>query len=566
VTLPLFDRQALSDAKPTKLRKYQDRGIHRLRDRVREGKKRILFVAPTAAGKMTVIASIIRTSSVPVLFVCHRIELIDQCVDQLARLGISNVGVMRGDDDRTDPSAATQIASIQTLSRRKKPPAGLVIIDEAHRAGADSYFDLFEFYKDAIILGFTATPTRLDGRPLGNLFECMEIITTYAELIKEGYIVAPECYGAPPGRINLTGVRTVGGDFDEGALGEVMRDKNLIGSLLDHYFKLADKYPKPDSTIGLVEGPRRRTLIFAVNIAHSMDICSRFEAAGVRIAHLDGETHEDERRRAVKALGDGTIDAISNCNILLEGTDIPSAKCIIHARPTQSLVLWRQSCGRAFRPWHPGCPPGCLEHPSIGPLLLDHAGNIERHGFPHEDLHWDLKQKVRHLEKRPRMKICKGCYAYVTPSRMLCPYCGYEFKPEDDDKEKQIEETKEQLERRSTATDDMRRAFFEGQVQLARSKGWKPGAASAKFKQHYGVWPPWDWSNEVKSSFASDPDWQAALEKNQIEREKREAEKALKNADEDERAAIQEESGGEKEPPIESDSPFDDWLGDEGIK
>ena len=170
------------------------------------------------------------------------------------------------------------------------------------------------------------------------------------------------------------------------------------------------------------------------------------------------------------------------------------------------------------------------------------------------------------MEKRPRMKICKGCYAYVTPSRMLCPYCGYEFKPEDDDKEKQIEETKEQLERRSTATDDMRRAFFEGQVQLARSKGWKPGAASAKFKQHYGVWPPWDWSNEVKSSFASDPDWQAALEKNQIEREKREAEKALKNADEDERAAIQEESGGEKEPPIESDSPFDDWLGDEGIK
>src|SRR5271170_1849842 len=187
-TLNLFEPQVISDVKPTKLRKYQERAIQKLRDRVREGKKRMLLVAPTAAGKMRIIANIIRTSSVPVLFVAHRLELIDQCCDQLAALGITNIGVMRADDERTNPSAATQICSIQTLSRRKKPPAGLIIIDEAHKSCSDSMIDnIFDApeYKDSLVLGFTATPTRLDGRPLGNLFGSMDVIVTYAELIRE---------------------------------------------------------------------------------------------------------------------------------------------------------------------------------------------------------------------------------------------------------------------------------------------------------------------------------------------------------------------------------------------
>src|SRR5262249_15337315 len=150
----------------------------------------------------------------------------------------------------------------------------------------DNIFDAPE-YKDAIILGFTATPSRHDGRPLGNLFDALTVVVTYAELIKGGYIVAPECYSAPAGTPNLANVKTVGGDFDEGALAEIMRDKKLIGSLIDHWLRLSNKYPKPDGTIGLVEGPRRRTFCFATTIAHSIDICERFASVGVKIEHLD---------------------------------------------------------------------------------------------------------------------------------------------------------------------------------------------------------------------------------------------------------------------------------------
>lgn len=580
-TLNLFERDAISDVKPTKLRKYQSEAIQWARDQVRAGMKRILLVGPVAAGKMRIVASTIQTSSVPALFVANREELINQCCDQLRGLGITNIGVMRGDDDRTYASASTQVASIQTLARRKKPVAGLVFVDECHRAMSDSYQEhVFDHYIDSIILGFTATPTRLDGRPLGHSFQVMKVFATYAELIKLGFIVAPECYDGGPDNPNLANVGMAGGDYDETQLAGVMRETKLIGGLLDHWQRLANKYPKPDGTIGLVEGPYRRTIIFAVNIAHSHDICERFAKAGVRIAHLDGDTKDSERVRTIKALGDGEIDAISNVNILLEGTDIPSAKCVAHARPTQSLVLARQGVGRIMRPWHPGCPLGCLEHPSVVPLLLDHAGLIANHGFPHEDLHWELNAKPRRFEKRIKLKLCKACFAYIPPTRMLCPYCGGDCSAPDPEEEnqKQIQETKDQLVRRSTTPEDMKRAFFDNMVKVARHKGNKPGFASAKYKEHYGAWPPWDWSEQVKASFACDPEWQAALEKKQTEKEARAAAKKAEEADADERAAIEEEAPLEAERAAyeaeekriaaekiaaDEDAPFDSWLKDE---
>jgi DNA repair protein RadD len=557
-TLNLFERQALLDVKPTELRPYQAKAIQALRDAVRAGKKRILLVAPVAAGKMVIIASIVRTSSVPAIFVAHRKELIDGCVHQLARLGIHNVGVMRGDDDRTDPDAATQICSIQTLARRKKPHAGIVLIDEAHLALSDSYQDLVDSYPDAIIIGFTATPTRLDGRPLGNTFEHMIVVATYQELIKNGFIVAPECYSTPHAP-DLSKIRIIGGDYEEGALGELMREQSLVGNILSHWLKLARLYPKPGGGIGTIEGPRRRTLIFATSIQHSLDICERFAKEGIRIAHVDGTTPEGERDRIVRAIGDGELEVVSNCNLFLEGTDIPSVKCIVHARPTQSLVLWRQSTGRALRPWHPGCPLGCMEHPSLPPMVLDHASNISRHGFPHEDLQWSLTEKSRRLEKKTPIKICKTCYAYVPASRMLCPYCGTELAPEPSDAGPPAE-TDDQLVRKTP--EDAKLDYYNAQVAIARKRGHKPGYAAAKYREKFSAWPPWAWSEATKSSFASDPEWHANMETKQERIAKKKAADEAKEAAaaevNDAQELVEEDPIQEEE--MEGSSPFADWV------
>jgi DNA repair protein RadD len=527
-TLPLFGGSSpiFDSAPPKLLRQYQSKAIQLLRNLVRNGILRILLVAPTGAGKMTIIAAIIKTASVEVLFVCDAMELIDQCVDALRQVGITNVGVMRGDDERVNPSATVQVCSIQTLARRDKPPAGLVLIDEAHLSASDSYQKhVFDHYKSAIIIGFTATPARLDGRPLGNLYQSLEVVCTYQGLIKDGFIAEPLCYGGPM-EPDLSSVQTVGGDYDGEQLGTVMRDTSLIGQLLEHWKKLANQYTRPSGHPGLVEGPYRRTFVFAVNIQHSIDICDRFSNAGVRIAHLDGQTPETERKRIIKAIGSGELDAVTSVGVLLKGVDVPSVKCVVHARPTQSLVLWRQSTGRPLRPWHPGCRHGCTEHPSIRPIILDHAGNIPRHGFPHEDLHWELTSRARQFEKKLLTRLCGGCYAYLPAHKRICPYCNTEAPPP---KERELpEESEIQLQALAGTPEEMRRMYLNLMVSLARAKGYKPGFASARYKQRYGAWPPWEWSQAIKASFASDPEWQASHAAHEKLKKKIEAQKAAK--------------------------------------
>ncbi len=525
-TLPLFTAAQLFATDPPKLRPYQSKAIQTLRNRVREGKKRILLVAPTGAGKMTIIAAIIRTSSVRVLFVADAMELIDQCVTELATAGITNVGVIRSYDKRTNPDATVQVASIQTLARRDKPPAGLILIDEAHLSASDSYSKhVFEAYQDAIILGFTATPVRLDGKPLGDRYECLEVVCTYEQLIKLGFIAEPICY-CGPAEIDLSTIKTIAGDYDEGQLGDVMRDISLVGNLVEHWQKLANLYPRPNGHPGLVEGPYRRTFAFAVNIQHSLDICTRFEAAGVRIAHLDGKTAETERRRVLRALDAGDLDVVTSVGVLLKGVDIPSVKCVVHARPTQSLTLWRQSCGRPLRIWHPGCKRGCTAHPSVVPMIIDHAGNIQRLGFPHEDLHWELTTRATRSANIPATRICKGCFAYLKAYQRLCPYCGTDAPPPDPtDLPKETEEKLRQL---ATTPVEMKRMYFDTVVGVARAKGYKPGFAAARFKDRYGGWPPWEWSEMARSIFASDPVWLANYEAHQKRKKTREIEKLAK--------------------------------------
>jgi len=275
-----------------------------------------------------------------------------------------------------------------------------------------------------------------------------------------------------------------------------------------------------------VEGPYRRTFAFAVNIQHSLDICERFAAAGVKIAHLDGTTSETERKRVLKALGTGELEIITSVGVLLKGVDIPSAKCVLHARPTQSIVLWRQSCGRVLRPWHSDCRPGCRDHPSVQPLILDHANNIARHGFPHEDLFWELTERARQSEKKPPTRICQDCYAYLPAYKRLCPYCGAEAPPPE---ERELpKESEEQLRNLSGTPEEMRRMYFNMMAQVARAKGYKPGFVGARHKQRYGAWPPWEWSESLKMSFASDPEWQANLAVNTARKKKHEEAKMAK--------------------------------------
>ncbi len=265
----------------------------------------------------------------------------------------------------------TQVASIQTFTARamrsrtiEHPPATLLIADEGQHAPAKTWRQVFSAYPDATLIGLTATPCRADGRGLGNIFrDGLLVNTTVADLISLGFLVPSVVYA--PTRPDLAGVRVRMGDYVENQLAERMDKPKLTGDIVEHWLRL---------------GERRRTVVFATNVAHSIHIRDSFRQANVACEHIDASTPADERAQILAKLRAGTIEIVSNVMVLTEGWDEPAVSCVILARPTKHMGLYRQMVGRVLRP-----APG-----KTNALVLDHAGAIFQHGFVEEPVNWTL--------------------------------------------------------------------------------------------------------------------------------------------------------------------------------
>lgn len=469
------------------LRPYQTGAIEAVRAAIRAGRKRVLLCIPTGGGKTLTAASTLASAVAKgsrVLFVAHRKELIDQTCTTFGRLGITSIGVIRAQDPRKDLSQPIQIASIQTLARRDKPPADVVVIDEGHRALAKSYIKhLFEAYPQAVFLLLTATPCRTDGRPLKDVADALVVGARYSGLIEEGFIVAPTVYGTPV-LPDLRKVRTTGGDYSAEDLEAAVNRSALIGNCVAEWRKRA-------------EG--RRTVVFAVSVAHSRALQEAFQADGARAGHIDGTTPEDERAATLARLGAGELDVVCNVGVLTEGWDMPACKCLVLARPTRSLALYMQMAGRILRPWG-----------DLPPLILDHGGNVDRHGMPHVDRDWSLEGKVKRSSAAP-CKACPVCFCYVPAGIRVCS-CGHDFGAEAaasaEPEEREVIPV--ELALRTLDGDDAQLAWFRQKTRRAQQYGLKPGWLYHEFVREFGREPPRAWMKSIKDAAKRDPDWKAA--------------------------------------------------------
>lgn len=472
-------------AKLIQLREYQVESIEAVRAAIRAGKRRIILTIPTGGGKTYTAVSIIASAigkGKRCLFVAHRLELIDQCVRSIFKVGLTCVGVIRAGDKRADLSQPIQVASIQTLARRKQDDVDIVIIDEGHRAASKSYVThLFERHPRAIFIILTATPCRSDNKPLNAIADDLIVGALYSELLASGAIVEPRVYSTPM-LPDMSTVRTKDGDFNRDDLEAAMNRGALIGDLYEQWAK----------------HPRQRTVAFAVSVAHSLAIVEMFRSKGVKAEHLDGETKEDERKAILERLESGETELVSNVGVLCEGWDLPSCKTLILARPTKSLALYMQMAGRILRPWN-----------GVTPVVLDHGGNVDRHGLPHEDREWTLDAKPkRKRDAAPPVKTCKGCFAYIAANVRTCPHCGQE-----NDVASANPAAKDpvivDLELRTLAkdTDDERMKTFRALVAKCRRMGWKFGAAIHRFRELHKEYPPRAWIDALKKDYRKDTEW-----------------------------------------------------------
>lgn len=463
------------------LRSYQRDVIQATRGAIAGGSRRPLLVAPTGSGK-TIMASAVIERAVArgsrVLFLAHRRELITQAVDKLWRsAGIDAAILMAGYPTR--PECPVQVGSIQTVHARAVrtsamdlPPADLVIVDEAHRARARQYEELIERYPGAVVLGLTATPCRGDGKGLGNVFDDLVECPDVGELIELGYLVRPTVYA--PSAPDLSGVKTERGDYVESQLAERVNTAELVGDIVEHWFRLARD---------------RKTVVFATGVAHSVHVRDEFRRAGVVAEHIDGSTPNDERDRIIADLSAGRVQLVTNCNVLTEGWDSPEVSACILARPTKHMGLYRQMVGRVLR-----TSPGKTDA-----LILDHAGCTNEHGFVDDPVEWTLdtdkrarnkRQEARKRAERPGLADCPECGA-VRNAGDPCGACGWAPRRRAEAPEIADGEL-ERVDKNGTRTTPQHnpRAWYGGLLYIARERGYKDGWAFHKYKEKFGKKPP----------------------------------------------------------------------------
>jgi DNA repair protein RadD len=397
-------------------RAYQDAFIENVRGHVRAGRRRILGVAPTGAGKTVVAAKMISSAferGKRSLFLAHRKELIKQTVDKLERFGV-RAGVIRADEPM-HLDRAVQVASVPTLVRRLQTMPellkgfDLVFVDEAHHHTDDNqYGTIVDFYPQAIIIGLTATPWRLDGKGLEDVYEDLVLAETPANLCAAGWLVPLGGWEFVP--VGTGAAKVSKGDFLPATLEAEALKAKVVGDIVTEWKARAGGV---------------RTILFACTVAHSMAMARAFQQAGVAAEHLDGNTDDAQRDGILRRIKSGATRVLCNVNVATEGYDCPELEAVVLARPTLSTTLYLQQVGRVLRPCEG----------KTRALVFDHSGNVRAHGHPYRERKYTLEGGVNvsrgavdgSANGDPMLRRCAKCRSFVLG--YPCLGCGYQPEP-----------------------------------------------------------------------------------------------------------------------------------------
>lgn len=435
------------------LRPYQADAKNLIYQKIREGKRRILYWLPTGGGKgmaMSDFAKDATTKGAQCLTVMRRRELIFQTKSNYEKYHAHTVSIIMGASKGYMFGHFIQVCSIDTIRTRMLMDAyqylarfKIILVDECHDSNSPTYQRFFDWViaagNDPIFIGFTATPFTIGGKALDFWQDYVNTITPQ-QMRDEGWLV-PDVTFAPLSKIDTLGLKLECGDFKEKDLFDRAQDSVLVGDIVKTWQE---------------KGQDRPTLLFCVNKEHSKLMAAAFNRQGIPTMHIDESTTSAERADAIAKLKTGALKVLSNINTLTTGVDAPCVGTIILARPTWSEVLYIQTVGRGARPFkicadcgfEYGGDKACLKCKSIATsfekldyIILDHAGNIGRHGLPYDERKPKLKLKMSEQELKnlsgagyrnnpPPIKTCDNCFAVYSPSRLCCPQCQHANKVE----------------------------------------------------------------------------------------------------------------------------------------
>jgi len=418
------------------LRPYQFKGKCEIAEHWRNGVMNVLAVYPTGAGKTVLMASIIADEPGATCAIAHRQELVGQISLALARNGVRHriIGtqlviktIVRKHMKKLgksfyDPSSRHAVAGVDTLVRRGDqlaswlPTVKLWVIDEAHHVlKTNKWGAAVSMFPNARGLGVTATPCRADGMGLGRhadgYFDVMVIGPTMRDLINEGFLTEYRIF-APPSSFHREDIKVspTTGDFNLDAMRKVVAasslvkhdEKQITGDIVQNYLRIA---------------PGLKGICFVTDIDTANEVAAQFNAAGVAAAALSSRNTDDEREEALDRFERGELTMLVNVDLFGEGFDLPAIEVVIMARPTESFGLYAQQFGRMLR---------LLLNKMFG-ILIDHVGNVLRHGLPDAPREWSLDRREKRSAGKSDVvpvRVCVKCTSVFEKFLDACPYCG----------------------------------------------------------------------------------------------------------------------------------------------
>ena len=432
-----------------KLRDYQQELFDKALMAMATGSKRPLIVAPCGAGKSYIFAEMAKRNRGNTLILVHRNELKQQHMELLESFGIS-----------------ARVETYQTEFRRlgQNPKPDLLVVDEAHLSRSNTWRKVIEYY-DTWTVAFSATPTRLDGKPLGDIFDALVTGVDTKWLIEHERLAPYEYYA--PSTVDTSSLRTIGGDYVISELEQLMNERAIYGNVIESYLRFA-------------EG--EKTLAYCVSVSHARSTADSFNSAGIPSEVLHSGTPPKRRAEILDDFRKGRIKVLCNCTLLSEGISIDEISCVLMLRPTESVALCVQQQMR------------CMRYlPGKTAKIIDFVGNYLRVGLPDDDREWSLDKPIPKREQLDEhgnfyIRTCPECYLTFATAPS-CPYCGtpYPLHPREIKAHEEIElaritaeeAAKVEKEKKAARIEQGKARTFEELVRLGRARKYRNPAAWA---------------------------------------------------------------------------------------
>ena len=356
--------------KEIKLFDYQEDMKERIEKALRLHRS-VMAQMPTGTGKTYLLTAVIDSfvngnPMEKVWIVAHRRELVSQ-IDETVRKFHSYYA-----SNTSSLLSSVKAMSIQWLMRHYdeiEEEPGMIVIDEAHHALAKTYKEMWERFPNAMFLGLTATPCRLNGKGFTDLFDVLVQSWSVPEFISKGRLatydfVSIKTDGVTQRLIDSLQKRGADGDYQNKEMDMLLNKKPSIERL----YQSLEEF-----------GKDRKGIVYAINISHAQKITKQYQEHGVKAIAIDSKTPATERQQDIEAFKKGDIQVLVNVDIFSEGFDCPDVEFVQLARPTLSLAKYLQMVGRGLR----------VAKGKKNCVIIDNVGLYRVFGLPSQVWNWN---------------------------------------------------------------------------------------------------------------------------------------------------------------------------------